>query len=116
MSLIFPGAAAAPSADQHAAALRTANSSRILVVNDDPRVFRSLRRILEADGHRVTVADRGQPGIDAFLAAVQRCCPLRPKRLKRRAGPSVDSRSSAPFNNDNQLVSLVVLNAPRSRS
>jgi PAS domain S-box-containing protein len=42
---------------------------RILVVDDDPLVLKSLRDTLEADGHGVTTADGGQAGIDAFLAA-----------------------------------------------
>ncbi|MDB6090716.1 MAG: hybrid sensor histidine kinase/response regulator, partial [Gammaproteobacteria bacterium] len=42
---------------------------RILVVDDDPLVLKSLRDTLEADGHSVTTADGGQGGIDTFLAA-----------------------------------------------
>jgi len=43
---------------------------RILVVDDDPLLLKSLRDTLEADGHSVTTADGGQAGIDAFLAAL----------------------------------------------
>jgi PAS domain S-box-containing protein len=42
---------------------------RILIVDDDPLVLKSLRDTLEADGHSVTMTDGGQAGIDAFLAA-----------------------------------------------
>lgn len=42
---------------------------RILVVDDDPLVLKSLRDILEIDGHDVTSADGGQAGIDCFRAA-----------------------------------------------
>ncbi len=55
-----------------AAASATASAvppQRILVVDDDPLVLKSLRDTLEADGHSVTTADGGQAGIDAFLAA-----------------------------------------------
>jgi CheY-like chemotaxis protein len=45
---------------------------RILVVDDDPRILRSLRRVLEADSHEVTVADGGHAGIEAFEAASHR--------------------------------------------
>ena len=73
ISLIFPVAAAtSASAAPYAAPPPPAQSLRILVVDDDPRVSKSLRRILEADGHRVTVADGGQAGIDAFVAAAER--------------------------------------------
>lgn len=43
---------------------------RILLVDDDPVVLKSLRDILEADGHAVTVADGGQAGIDTFRATI----------------------------------------------
>lgn len=42
---------------------------RILLVDDDPIVIQSTRETLTRDGHRVTVADGGRAGIDAFHAA-----------------------------------------------
>jgi signal transduction histidine kinase/CheY-like chemotaxis protein len=45
---------------------------RILLVDDDPLLIKSLRDILEQEGHHVTVADGGQKGIDAFTASVTR--------------------------------------------
>jgi PAS domain S-box-containing protein len=42
----------------------------ILLVDDDPLLIKSLRDILEGDGHTVTAADGGQSGIDAFRAAL----------------------------------------------
>lgn len=44
---------------------------RILVVDDDPMVLKSLRDILEIDGHDVVSADGGQAGIDCFQAAYE---------------------------------------------
>jgi signal transduction histidine kinase/ActR/RegA family two-component response regulator/HAMP domain-containing protein len=44
---------------------------RILVVDDDPLLIKSLNDILEADGHVVSVANGGQAGIDAFTAAAR---------------------------------------------
>jgi signal transduction histidine kinase/ActR/RegA family two-component response regulator len=41
----------------------------ILIIDDDPLVLESLRVALENDGHRVTAADGGQVGIDAFMSA-----------------------------------------------
>jgi PAS domain S-box-containing protein len=41
---------------------------RILVVDDDPMLLKSLRDALEQDGHTITVADGGQAGIDTFAA------------------------------------------------
>jgi DNA-binding response OmpR family regulator len=37
---------------------------RILVVDDDLLLLKSLRDTLEAEGHEVVVADGGQAGID----------------------------------------------------
>ncbi len=45
---------------------------RILIVDDDPLLIRSLRDILEGDGHLVTTANGGQAGIDAFHQALKR--------------------------------------------
>ncbi|MGH8296951.1 MAG: hybrid sensor histidine kinase/response regulator, partial [Steroidobacteraceae bacterium] len=48
----------------------------ILLVDDDPLLIKSLRDILEADGHLVTAADGGQHGIDEVTAAQQRGTPF----------------------------------------
>lgn len=45
---------------------------RILIIDDDPLLLKSLRDILETDGHTVTAAESGQKGIDTFLAAQKR--------------------------------------------
>jgi PAS domain S-box-containing protein len=47
---------------------------RILLVDDDPLVLRSLRDALEFDEHEVETAEGGQLGIDAFAAALQEGC------------------------------------------
>jgi signal transduction histidine kinase/ActR/RegA family two-component response regulator len=39
---------------------------RLLVVDDDPLIIKSLRDILEADGHEVITAGGGQAGVDTF--------------------------------------------------
>jgi signal transduction histidine kinase/ActR/RegA family two-component response regulator len=49
---------------------------RVLVVDDDPLLIKSLRHALEAEGHDVTTADGGQAGIDTFLAAEMRGQPF----------------------------------------
>ena len=43
----------------------------LLVVDDDPLILRSLRDILQAEGHLVATADGGQAGIDMFREARQ---------------------------------------------
>ena len=42
---------------------------RLLVIDDDPMLLKSLRDALESDGHEVTVANGGQAGIDAFMSS-----------------------------------------------
>jgi CheY-like chemotaxis protein/anti-sigma regulatory factor (Ser/Thr protein kinase) len=45
---------------------------RLLVVDDDPLLLKSLRDTLEVEGHIVVTANDGQAGIDAFRAARER--------------------------------------------
>jgi PAS domain S-box-containing protein len=59
-------------ADESAAPLAPLVRLRILVVDDDPLLLKSLRDILEGDGHEVTTANGGQDGIDRFDDALQR--------------------------------------------
>ncbi|HEY6123872.1 MAG TPA: PAS domain S-box protein [Steroidobacteraceae bacterium] len=44
---------------------------RLLLIDDDPLLLRSLRDALELDEHEVVTADGGQAGIDAFALAVK---------------------------------------------
>jgi CheY-like chemotaxis protein len=66
--LTFP--VPAPAAPQHAPQppLRPA-PLRLLVIDDDPMLLKTLRGALELDHHAVTTADGGQAGIDAFRRA-----------------------------------------------
>jgi CheY-like chemotaxis protein len=43
----------------------------ILCIDDEPLLRELLREILERDGHRVSVADGGQSGVDEFRAAAE---------------------------------------------
>jgi CheY-like chemotaxis protein len=68
--LTFPvPAASATIGNPPSASSSSMRRLRILAVDDDPQLLCSLRDVLEADGHQVTVADGGQAGIDAFLAS-----------------------------------------------
>jgi len=82
----MPAVGAAPSTTVSAVA-----PLRILLVDDDPLVLRSLRDALEADGHRVATADGGQAGIDAFLAARAQGDPF-PVVITDLGMPYVDGR------------------------
>jgi PAS domain S-box-containing protein len=64
--------ASTPLAGESAAPLPSLPRLRILLIDDDPLLLKSLRDILEADGHDVTTANGGQNGIDDFRAALQR--------------------------------------------
>ena len=70
MRLIFPGVA--DGVKQVPAACGPALPPvrrRILLVDDDPLLLKSLQEFLEADGHVVVTCNGGQAGIDAFRAA-----------------------------------------------
>lgn len=62
VSVPIVGSSAHPSAPLAAA-------QRLLLVDDDPLLIKSLRDTLEGDGHFITTADGGQTGIDIFVAA-----------------------------------------------
>lgn len=49
---------------------------RVLVIDDDPILLKSLTDTLEADGHVVVAADGGEKGISAFLSSLKRGKPF----------------------------------------
>jgi signal transduction histidine kinase len=67
--LSFPVATATTAPRQLVASGVRPTGMRVLVIDDDPLLIKSLREILENDGHIVTTASGGQAGIDAFRAA-----------------------------------------------
>jgi CheY-like chemotaxis protein len=69
--LSFP-ASTSSGLTQLAAATARPSRLRILVVDDDPLLIKSLRDTLETDGHIVTTATGGQAGIDCFRTAEER--------------------------------------------
>jgi PAS domain S-box-containing protein len=69
MRLLFPIGASVTAAGKSAADIAVPARQRILIVDDDPLLIRSLRDILEGDGHAVVCANGGQEGIDRFRAA-----------------------------------------------
>ena len=72
MRLTFPAAATACAVTEPLTApSRPAKGQKILVVDDDPRVLKSLQKVLEADGHRVSITTGGEAGINAFRTAHQ---------------------------------------------
>ena len=67
--LRFPVMAAESAESQPAAPRSRSPRLRILSVDDDPLLIKSLRDALELDGHAVVSARGGQEAIDAFRAA-----------------------------------------------
>jgi CheY-like chemotaxis protein len=71
--LVFPAAPRSTDATGRQLALGLpVRPLRILIVDDDPLIIESLRETLRGDGHRVTAAEGGQAGIEAFEAAHSR--------------------------------------------
>src|SRR6185312_9821165 len=68
MRLTLP-AARTDAAVQAPSAARPHARLRLLIVDDDPVLLRSLRDVLETDGHAVVQASDGAAGIAAFQAA-----------------------------------------------
>lgn len=67
-------------------------SLHILLIDDDPLVLESMRDALEKEGHRVTLADGGQAGIDAFRRAIDAGEPI-PVVITDLGMPYVDGRA-----------------------
>jgi signal transduction histidine kinase/DNA-binding NarL/FixJ family response regulator len=66
-----PAHSASLAVEHQPAGLHISHGLRLLLVDDDPLVIKSLREVLEEDGHGIVVADGGQNGINTFLAAAQ---------------------------------------------
>jgi CheY-like chemotaxis protein len=75
--LRFPLISSAPvSTPRLSQAEHPAKPLKILLIDDDPLLSKSLQDILESDGHSVEAVDGGQKGIDAFMDAQQRADPF----------------------------------------
>jgi PAS domain S-box-containing protein len=67
---------------------------RILVIDDEPLLLKSLRDALECEGHDVTSASDGQAGIDAFMESLAAGQPF-PLVITDLGMPHVDGRKVA---------------------
>jgi len=72
MRLVFAVSTPVVSAAIRHPAQRPNHGYRILLVDDDPMLIKSLRDTLETDGHFIVAADGGQAGIEAFSTALRR--------------------------------------------
>jgi DNA-binding response OmpR family regulator/signal transduction histidine kinase len=92
--LVFPVVGPVKSSPAQKAPLAPKQHLRILIVDDDPVLIKSLRDTLEADGHWVTPANGGQAGIDAFTEA-QLCGESFAMVITDLGMPHVDGRKVA---------------------
>jgi len=67
--LSFPARATRAAETAPASAQAIPPQLRILVIDDDPLILKSLRETLEADGHVVITANSGEEGIKTFQAS-----------------------------------------------
>ena len=73
VTLSFPAyTSSAVSAARPTTATAVGRRLRILLVDDDPLLIKSLQDTLQEDGHVITATHGGQAGIDAFAAARRR--------------------------------------------
>jgi PAS domain S-box-containing protein len=86
--------AAAVAATPSGRALQPAGPMRILIIDDDPLLLKSLRDTLEVDGHDVTAANGGQAGIEAFVESHAEGRPF-PVVITDLGMPHVDGRKVA---------------------
>jgi PAS domain S-box-containing protein len=91
MSFAIAAAASTVTAGQH---LQPPGPMRILVIDDDPLLLKSLRDTLEVDGHDVTTANGGQAGIEAFVESHAEGRPF-PVVITDLGMPHVDGRKVA---------------------
>ena len=68
--LIFPAYTPSFTATVRIPSQLVAQRLRILLIDDDPLLIKSLQDTLESDGHVITAASGGQAGIEAFTAGV----------------------------------------------
>ena len=81
---------------------------RILIIDDDPLLLKSLRDALETDGHDVTSATGGQAGIEAFVESHTAGKPF-PVVITDLGMPHVDGRKVASTIKGSVPATLVLM-------
>jgi PAS domain S-box-containing protein len=87
-------AASEPAATGSGSHRLPAGPLRMLLIDDDPLLLKTLRDTLETEGHDVVSANGGQAGIDAFVAALHAGKPF-PLVITDLGMPRVDGRKVA---------------------
>jgi CheY-like chemotaxis protein len=86
----------------------TITRRKLLVVDDDPLILKSLCETLETQGHFVSIANGGQAGIDAFTASVKAGDPF-PVVITDLGMPTIDGRKLAAAVKDAVPSTYVIL-------
>jgi CheY-like chemotaxis protein/anti-sigma regulatory factor (Ser/Thr protein kinase) len=81
---------------------------RILLIDDDPMLLKSLREALEGDGHDLSIANGGQAGIDAFAESHAAGRPF-PVVITDLGMPRVDGRVVAATIKASVPATLVIM-------
>jgi PAS domain S-box-containing protein len=107
--LLFPAAEKLDVGAMTRAESRPHRPLRILAIDDDPIILKSLLDTLERDGHLIEVADGGQRGIDAFRRAAARAEPFAVV-ITDLGMPHVDGRTvAAAIKGSHPETSVVML-------
>jgi signal transduction histidine kinase/ActR/RegA family two-component response regulator/HAMP domain-containing protein len=93
--LIFPAYTALFVSTMRLPKPMVARRLRILLVDDDPLLIKSLRDTLEGDGHVITTANGGQAGIEAFTGAAAKADKVFDIVVTDLGMPHVDGRKVA---------------------
>jgi PAS domain S-box-containing protein len=91
--LSFPAATGA-NMDSTTGEAHKIGPQRVLIIDDDPLLLKSLRDTLEAEGHEVVAANGGQAGINAFVESHAEGRPF-PVVITDLGMPHVDGRKVA---------------------
>lgn len=81
---------------------------KVLIVDDDPAILRSLRDVLELDGHEIVGAGSGQEGIDAFSGELARGKPFE-LVITDLGMPFIDGRKVAEAIKEKSAATPVIL-------
>ncbi|HKW85278.1 MAG TPA: MHYT domain-containing protein [Burkholderiaceae bacterium] len=93
--LSFPVPAVEPASSVALPPQMPASRLRMLIIDDDPLLLKSLSDTLEADGHVVSAANGGQAGIDMFHAALRQADEAFDAVITDLGMPYVDGRKVA---------------------
>jgi CheY-like chemotaxis protein len=108
VSLSFPVPTIATASSKAEPRLAMPPRLRLLLVDDDPLLLKSLRDALEADGHVVATADGGAAGIEAFRAAQDHGEPFA-SVITDLGMPNVDGRKVASAVKDASPTTPIIM-------